>query len=313
MAHPALSGAPRPVFPAIETLLTRASVIVPTFNRCDLLQQVLSALVQQDYAEDYEIVVVDDGSQDETPRVLEEWGRRHPGRLRAFRQANAGPAKARNRGAREARGTFLAFIDDDCLAERSWLRALEMAMENAKAAAVAGAVVNPEGGWVGRYVNLESVIDHVLSADGSVAELITANAGVRAKVFWEVGGFDEAIRVAGGEDTELSLCLRAAGHRIVYAPEAQIRHEKWMDLPDYCRMIFRHGRGRRRLGERFPAYRLSVPHLRLLWLAWPVRSWMVKDYLRYRSMSISAAEAFRYILLRYLQNLARVAGYIQGT
>ena len=60
------------------------------------------------------------------------------------------------------------------------------------------------------YVNRESVIDHVLSPDGKVLELITASAGVKSAVCRELGGFDEAIRVAGGEDTEFSLRLRAA-------------------------------------------------------------------------------------------------------
>jgi GT2 family glycosyltransferase len=291
----------------------RASIIVPTFNRSALLPETLSALLQQDYPQDYEVVVVDDGSRDETPRVLEEWSGRHRGQLRVFRQVNGGPARARNRGCHEARGTFLAFIDDDCLAERSWLRSLEAALEGSRAAAVAGAVINPNEGWVGRYINLEAVIDHVVSRDGTVAELITGNAGVRAEVFRELGGFDEMIRVAGGEDTEFSLRLWAAGHHIVYAPEARVRHQSRVGLSGYLRMIFRHGRGRRRLCERFPVYRLRFPGLRLVWLAWPLRSWMPKDYLRYRSAAVPANEAFRYVLLRYLENLVRVAGYIRGT
>jgi GT2 family glycosyltransferase len=290
----------------------RASIIVPTFNRCSLLPETLSALLQQNYTEEYEVVVVDDGSSDETPRVLEEWSSRYPGQLRSFRQVNSGPARARNRGCYEARGTFLAFIDDDCFADGSWLRSLQSALERSTAAAVAGAVINVDESWVGRYINREAVIDHVVSRDGSVAQLITGNAGIRAGVFRELGGFDEMISVAGGEDTEFSLRLRAAGHNIVYAPEARVHHQSRVDVSGYLRMIFRHGRGRRRLGERFPSYRLRYPHLRLLWLAWPLRSWMVKDFRRYRSTDASAVEALGYVLLRYLENLARVAGYIRG-
>jgi GT2 family glycosyltransferase len=292
--------------------MLRTTIIIPTYNRAHLLPAVLSAVGEQDQGEDYEIVVVDDGSRDETPKVLEEWCRRLSPRMRAFRQENSGPAKARNRGARAAGGGILAFIDDDCVAERFWLRSLEGRLETSGAAAVAGAVVNREDDWVGRYINRESVIAHVVSKDGSVTELVTANLGVRAHVFREMGGFDEVIRVAGGEDTEFSLRLRAAGHQIVYAPEARVLHESRVGLYGYLRMIFRHGRGRKRLGERFPSYRLRFPHLRLLWLMWPLRLWMLEDFLRYRSAAIPATEALRYILLRYLQNLARVAGYIRG-
>ena len=290
-----------------------ASVVVPTFNRAALLPKVLQALLEQDYRGEYEILVVDDGSRDATPNVLEEWAGRHPSRLRVFRQDNAGPARARNRGAGEAGGRFLAFIDDDCIAEDSWLRRLEQQLEEAGAAAVAGAVINREETWVGRYINREHVIDHVLSADGTVQQLITANAGVGADIFTRLGGFDEAIRVAGGEDTEFSLRLRAAGLRIVSAPAARVHHHSPVDLGGYLRMIHRHGRGRRRLGERFPAHRVSLPALRLAWLTWPFRSWILRDYRRYRRAAMPAREALRYVLLRYLENITRMAGYLRGS
>jgi GT2 family glycosyltransferase len=288
-------------------------VVIPTYNGGVGLADVLAAALAQDYRGDYEVVVVDDGSRDETPRVLEEWQARHPRRLRCFRQENGGPARARNRGAQEARGRLLAFIDDDCVAEPSWLTRLEAAVEESGAEAAAGAVVNRETSWVGRYVNRESIIDHHFDLEGRVAEMVTGNAGVRADVFRELGGFDETIRVAGGEDTEFGLRLRQGGRRIVHAPLARIHHPAPASLGEYLRMIFRHGQGRRRLGERFPDYRIRFPYLRILWLLWPLRAWMVRDYRRYRNASVDAAEARRYVFLRYLENPARVAGYIRGT
>jgi GT2 family glycosyltransferase len=131
--------------------------------------------------------------------------------------------------------------------------------------------------------------------------------------FRGLGGFDEAIRVAGGEDTEFSLRLRAAGLRIALAPDARVSHESRVDFGAYLRMIYRHGRGRRRLGERFQVYRLGTPHLRLLWLAWPCRTWIVRDYIRYRSVGVPRTEALRYLVLRYLENIVRMAGYIRGS
>jgi GT2 family glycosyltransferase len=273
---------------------------------------VLTALASQDYAAEYEIIVVDDGSRDATPAVLEEWSRRLTPRLRTFRQENSGPARARNLGARQAKAPFLAFIDDDCFAETSWLRKLEGALQEAGTAAVAGTVVNSEQGWVGRYINRELVINHVPEENGFIAELITANAGLRREVLEELGGFDEAIPVPGGEDTEFSLRLRAAGHRIFGAPEARVFHESRVDLHDYLRMIFHHGRGRRRLGELFPAYRIQLPHLRIFWLLWPMRGWMIRDYRRYRRANVPRVETLGYIVLRYLQNIARISGYIRG-
>lgn len=288
-----------------------ASVVVPTFNRAGLLPGLLDALLRQDYSAPYEVIVVDDGSSDDTPKVMAECCSRHA-MLQFLRQDNAGPARARNLGASHARGRFVAFIDDDCLPEPDWLRALDAALVPG-AAAAAGTVINREEGWVGRYVNRESVIHQVLASDGSVAELITGNAAVLSSVFEQVGGFDEAIRVAGGEDTEFSFRLRAAGHRIVSAPGARVRHlSAPTDVWGYLRMIFRHGRGRRRLATRFPAYGFRFAAVRLLWLAWPVRGWMLRDYRRYRAGGVGQAEACRYVVLRYLENITRVAGYLRG-
>lgn len=289
------------------------SIVVPTFNRAALLPRVFAALLDQDFGGDYEILVVDDGSGDATPQVLEEWARRNPLRLRTFAQKNSGPARARNHGAEQARGQILVFIDDDCIAERSWLRELKQCIDATDAAAVAGTVVNDDEGWVGRYVNRESVIDHVLSTDGSVLEVITGNVAVRTEAFRRLGGFDETIRVAGGEDTEFSVRLRDSGLRIARAKQARVYHDSRVGLKEYLRMIYRHGRGRRRLGERFPQYRLHLPHLRLLWLTWPVRSWLFRDCLRYRRAGVPRGEVARYLLLRYLENVSRVAGYIRGT
>jgi len=289
-----------------------ASVVVPTHNRAALLPSSLEALMTQDYESEYEVVVVDDGSVDETPRVLADWCRLYPTRIRAFRQENAGPAKARNRGARAASGSFLAFIDDDCLADRSWLRNLVRVADQSEAAAVAGAVINRDTGWVGRYINKESVINHVFSDSGEVMEIITGNFGVRTEVFRTLEGFDEEIRVAGGEDTEFGLRLVAAGHGIAHAPEARVYHPAIERTASYLKMIFRHGRGLRTLSKRFPRYRIRLPLLRFLWVLWPIRDWPVKDYLRYRRQGIPVTESTKYVFLRYLENPVRLLGFMRG-
>jgi hypothetical protein len=99
----------------------------------------------------------------------------------------------------------------------------------------------------------------------------------------------------------------------VRVTDARVFHDSRVDLRGYLRMIYRHGRGRRRLGERFPVYALRLPHLRLLWLLWPARSWMVRDWRRYRRDAVPEREATCWVLLRYLENIVRVAGYIRGT
>jgi len=88
------------------------SVIIPTFNRATFLSKALDSVFAQSY-QDIEVIVVDDGSQDGTPEIVERYAAEHGGRLISLYQENRGPAAARNRGIRQARSDLLAFLDSD--------------------------------------------------------------------------------------------------------------------------------------------------------------------------------------------------------
>ena len=95
------------------------SVIIPTYNRKDLLRETIDSLVQQSYPSDrFEVIVVDDGSTDGTSAIAEQV---FPFILRYFRQSNQGDAAARNLGARQSQADFLVFLDDDILLEPDYL------------------------------------------------------------------------------------------------------------------------------------------------------------------------------------------------
>jgi glycosyltransferase involved in cell wall biosynthesis len=167
------------------------SVVVPTYNRAVTLRQCLAALAVQDYAGPWQAIVIDDGSTDETPDVL----RSFPDFV-YLRQANRGPAAARNRGIQEARGEIVAFTDDDCLAPPDWLSRL--ADGYLRYPHVTGAQ-EVEGGFdcpAGGANNLSYRRDRLL----------------------EVGGFDESFPFAAGEDADLKLRICQRGARLLYAP-----------------------------------------------------------------------------------------------
>ena len=118
-----------------------ASVIVPAYNRPDTIMRCLESLARHSFPSDrFEVIVVDDGSQQplRAPATLTPGGTR----VVLVRQANTGPAGARNRGLAEARGEFVAFIDDDCQADARWLETLIAALQSRPGAAVGGTVVN---------------------------------------------------------------------------------------------------------------------------------------------------------------------------
>src|SRR5262245_6394949 len=105
--------------------LLDASIIIPTFNRSDALLSTLDAIARVNYPSDrWEAIVVDDASTDETLNVIPSWIGQNGAPVRYVRQSiNAGPAAARNRGASEAKGEYLIFIDNDIIVEPDFIHA----------------------------------------------------------------------------------------------------------------------------------------------------------------------------------------------
>lgn len=203
-----------------------ASVVVPTYQRPDLLERCLAALVAQDFpADGYEIIIVDDAASDETARRVARWSGRSPTPLRYLAMtdpARHGPAAARNRGWRCARGALIAFTDDDCIPDPGWLRA--------GVAALAGPWTvhhaPPTGGWGRTIVPVPpDPTDYERDAAGlERAEAITGNAFYRRDALATVGGFDERFRAAWREDSDLLFALLERGARVEPIPAAIVVH-----------------------------------------------------------------------------------------
>lgn len=193
------------------------SVIVPTYQRSDLLERCLAALLRQSLASDqYEIIVCDDGPSDAAKAVVEAAASAGGPTIHYLEiTATQGPAGARNRGWRHARAAVIAFTDDDTVPDPGWLAAGLKAMSSG-AAAVTGRIEMPLP---------EKPSDIELDAAGLTrAEFVTANCFVRAEVMNAVGGFDERFSMAWREDSDLHFTLIERGHSIVHAPDALVVH-----------------------------------------------------------------------------------------
>lgn len=201
------------------------SVIVPTYNRRFILQKCLEALRDQIYpAEDYEVFIVDDGSTDGTQESL----RTLPSKFHTRLQARRGPAVARNLGAAESGGDFLAFTDSDCLVPTDWLARLDEAFEKwPEAGAVGGYLQAPEEVLEKNVLaRMEFMETHFVYGAGQEAFLGgfespaggTNNIAYRRQIFEKLGGFDESFPVAAGEDADLKLRTTRAGYKIGYVP-----------------------------------------------------------------------------------------------
>jgi GT2 family glycosyltransferase len=221
------------------------SVVIPTHERPEQLTRCLEALARQDYPrERFSLVVVDDGSPTPVSEVLA--GTDGPLRVDLIRQRNAGPAAARNAGARRARGSLLVFTDDDCTPEPGWLRALAAAHVETPDAALGGSTVNA------LHRNRCSAASQLLidflysyfNADPSSARFVASNNfAVPAETFLEVGGFPTGFPLAAGEDRELCDRWIAHGHSIRYVPAASVLHHHGLTLGRFLRQHFGYGRG----------------------------------------------------------------------
>ena len=129
----------------IEGDVPYASIVVPTWNRSGLLNDCVSSLLAQSYPSSrYEIVIVDDGSQDETPSVVDDLSSDSCPRIIGTRIEHRGLNAARNAGARIAKGDLICFVDDDVLAPPTWLSSL-----------VAGCALHPSWNYVGGPIRLK--------------------------------------------------------------------------------------------------------------------------------------------------------------
>lgn len=183
----------------------RISVVIPTYRRPDLLARCLSAVLRQNIdRQAFEVIVVDDGHDDETRAVVTALAPEQgtPAVRYVRPQRGRGPAVARNCGWRAARGAIIAFTDDDTVPDRLWLA--EGEREIASRVAVCGRVVVPA-------VN-EPPTDHELMTRGlESAEFVTANAFVWRAALQRVGGFDERFTRAWREDSDLQFRLSELG------------------------------------------------------------------------------------------------------
>ncbi|QJD79883.1 glycosyltransferase family 2 protein [Spirosoma rhododendri] len=193
------------------------SVVIPTFQRPDLLQRCLTALGSQTLPTDqFEVVVVDDGNDADTAALVRNLARQGALQLSYLGQSQRrGPAAARNRGWRAARSPIIAFTDDDCIPQPDWLRAA-LKRFDAGASVVTGRVEMP-------LPNRPTAHDRT-TALLETAEFVTANCFCRRTALEHVGGFDEAFDIAWREDSALQFAFLRAGIPIDACPKAVLVH-----------------------------------------------------------------------------------------
>ena len=193
----------------------RVSVVVPTYNRSALLARCLESLKTQTLnKEAYEVIIVDDGSADDTSEISRAFGQKATMNLAYVRGSHRGPAAARNLGIAEARGEIVAFIDDDCEALKEWLERISAPFGNSGVVGVEGKVV--------RHPDCTPFTHFVENLNGGL--FLTANIAYRRETLRAMGGFDQIYLHAAAEDWDLAFRILEQGGTITFCSEATVVH-----------------------------------------------------------------------------------------
>lgn len=197
-----------------------ASIIVPTFNGASRIGSCLDALLEQTAGRDAEILVVDDGSTDNTVDVVRRYST-----VVLINQANAGPAAARNRGAMESSGKVILFTDDDCIAASCWVNSMLQPFDDPEVVGAKGAYRTRQKSLVARFVQIEYEDRYrLMNGADSIDFVDTYSAAFRRERFFEMDGYDTSFPVACAEDIELSYRMSNSGWKMKFAPEAIVYH-----------------------------------------------------------------------------------------
>jgi glycosyltransferase involved in cell wall biosynthesis len=201
-------------------VVPRVTVAVSTHNRAALLPRLVEALERQTLPRDsFELIVVDDGSTDDTPQVLEQLATSSGVDVRFIRLTeNAGQAGGRNVAWRAARGSIVAFTDDDCAPTPAWLEAGLAEIGRGVGIVVGRTEPAPDQTHLlGPFSRTMITTDERYYA--------TCNIFYRREDLEAVGGFDDGFGATAGEDTDLAYRVRRLGRSVSFAPDALVHHD----------------------------------------------------------------------------------------
>ncbi|GAB2904391.1 glycosyltransferase family 2 protein [Neomicrococcus lactis] len=224
------------------------SVVIPAYNAASTIGRQLDSLACQTFDGSWEVIVANNGSKDETVRVIESFKSRFPVPLSLVDASKTqGAAHARNSGVLVARGKFVAFCDADDRVEPDWLDTLVWALSSD---------VDVVGGFLEEYEDRVSDLDvtaiYEESENFRAPVHLGGNSAIRRHRFLELGGYDESFRTYGCEDYEFMIRARKARLRIAYVPSARIEFTPTTDFKNVLRKIYNSGKAEVRVWARHP-------------------------------------------------------------
>jgi GT2 family glycosyltransferase len=225
----------------------RVSLVICTYNGARTLEETCAAVSRLAYP-NVEVIVVDDGSTDDSALIAERHG------FRVISTANRGLSSARNAGLAAAGGEIVAFIDDDAMPDPHWLTYLVETFAQSRFVAVGGPnlPVPGDGAVADAVAAAPGNPVHVLLSDSEAEHIPGCNSAFRADALRAVGGFDPRFRTAG-DDVDVCWRLMDEGWRIGYSPAAVVWHHRRPTVRGYLRQQRGYGRAEALLERKWPA------------------------------------------------------------
>jgi cellulose synthase/poly-beta-1,6-N-acetylglucosamine synthase-like glycosyltransferase len=214
----------------------QVSVIIPAYNTEKTISKTLQAVLSQDFPKNqFEVLVVDDGSTDNTKKIVSKFKR-----VKLISIRHSGPAKARNTGAKLAKGEIIVFTDSDCIPKKNWLKSLVLPFKDKDIVCVAGsyATLN-KNKLIARFIGFEIEYRHQKMKKFKTIDFVGSyNCAYKKFIFKKFHGFDESFIVASGEDTELSYRIKDAGYKVIFKPKAMVFHPHPDNLLTYIKQKY---------------------------------------------------------------------------
>ncbi|OGD24752.1 hypothetical protein A2819_00755 [Candidatus Azambacteria bacterium RIFCSPHIGHO2_01_FULL_40_24] len=254
----------------MSTVIPKYSIIIPTYNRAKFLPKTLDSVVSQTLScHKYEILIIDDGSTDNTREKVAEFMKQYSDYdIKYFYQKNAGPAKARNLGIKESKGEIIFFTDDDCIVPHNWMATLlDGYRRYPDVVGVGGWYKSSNDSLKKKY--FQKYIDFIINKNSEMFEVEnktnifgynsagnTANMSYKKEILEEVGGFDENLYFPGLVDWELKKNIQRWGCYLLYIP-LMVNHLKIFNFINFFKKSFNQGRGRYYMFLKYPGLSLS--------------------------------------------------------
>jgi glycosyltransferase involved in cell wall biosynthesis len=242
-------------FPASEEM-PRFSVVVCSYNGSRTLRECLAGILRLDYP-DFEVIVVNDGSTDETKSIASSFEG-----IRLISTENMGLSHARNVGLNASTGTYVAYIDDDAWPDSHWLQYLAFAFQQSSHTGIGGPnFAPPSSGFVERCVDgAPGGPLHVLLTDDTAEHIPGCNMTFRKADLEAIGGFDVTYRIAG-DDVDVCWQILKQGWTLGFHASAQVWHLRRNSISGYLKQQLGYGKAEALLEDKWPEKYNGLGHV----------------------------------------------------